>query len=79
MTTEEITLTPRLLGAHPFILLTFHSGAGPDDLRINIEAGGGPTDREDIRTGLLLALSEMGPFTPDEIEMLTTAAGEGGS
>ena len=68
MTTESITLTQHVLGLQPYVLLRLRMGdEGPDDLRIAVEYGGGV---EDPRSPLLLALSEMGPLSQDELDML---------
>lgn len=75
MTTESIKLRQHLLGMEPYVLLTFT--ADDDDteaVKVGIEFGGGIPDRVGMRDVLLLALSQLGPFSDEEIEMLRGGA-----
>jgi hypothetical protein len=68
VTDKHITLTQHLLGMAPFVLLTARVGDdGPDDLRMDVEFGGGPENVDDARSMLLLALPSLGA-TAEEIE-----------
>jgi hypothetical protein len=56
----EIELTQAILGLEPYVLLTLVMGdEGPDDLRLKVNAGGGITSTDDIRSALMMALESL--------------------
>jgi hypothetical protein len=66
-----VRLQQHILGMEPYVLLTaFLGDDGEDDLRMNVEFGGGPDSMEEARGLVLLALPEMG-LTSGELDTLS--------
>lgn len=60
MDVETIELIQPTLGLRPFVLVEYFDGAdGPDDLRADVQGGGGISTTEDIRVALSLALENL--------------------
>jgi hypothetical protein len=64
------TLRQHLLGTEPYVLLTFGMASNGEDVKIDVECGGGITEQAAVRDALLMALAEMGPFSDEEIDAL---------
>lgn len=64
------TTRQHLLGTEPYVLLTFAMADNQEDVKIDVEFGGGLTGGTDVRDALLMTLAEMGPFTDEEIDAL---------
>ncbi len=70
MSTESITLRQHMLGMAPYVLLTFGVEDDGESVKVDVEYGGGLPNKTEVRDGLLLALTQMGPFSNEEIDML---------
>lgn len=70
MTTSTTQLRQHILGMEPYVLLTFGAADNGADVTIEMEYGGGVDGTSDVRVALLLALSQMGTVSDEEIEML---------
>jgi hypothetical protein len=78
---QKITLTHRMLGLRPYVLVEyFDGGEGDDDLRASIEAGAGIWSVDDIRSALEMALAHLpesdGPPVAAAPEGLLASTGE---
>lgn len=59
---EKIALTHHMLGTRPFVLIQFkYGGEGDDDLRADLEFGGGITSTSDVRDALVMMLDSLHP------------------
>jgi len=67
---ETTTLRQHILGTEPYVLLTYGMADNGEDVKVDVEFGGGLAGQADVRDALLLALTEMGPFSDEEIDAL---------
>jgi len=69
----DIELTQVILGLRPYVLIEAKIGPdGDDDLRLVINAGGGPSGRDDIASMMVMALMEM----PEGVALMRQAVSE---